>query len=284
MRSPSHAWRRSARTSVIPTSRGADRRRTAVPRTFACRGRRWSSNTRRRAASITFTRSIATRPTITEQSLRASSAGLIPFALIAIVLASIVVSAHRRDEFLQAARIAIDGDHVDVELDQTPGIAVADAMIADLDRDRDGALSADEQRAYVNDVVERLDLLLDGRGERMHATTATFPALEAICAGEGAIQLRMPALVPAVAGGTHQLTFRNRYHPNGSAYLANALVPRSDRIAIATQQRDSDQRELTIAYTVRGQSAPALPMWQFGAVASAIGVGALLIRPRFSPT
>jgi hypothetical protein len=42
------------------------------------------------------------------------------------------VSAHRLDECLQAARIAIEPDHVGLELDLTPGRAVADAIIADI--------------------------------------------------------------------------------------------------------------------------------------------------------
>ena len=33
------------------------------------------------------------------------------------------VSAHRRDEYLQAARLAIDPGRVQLELDLTPGIA-----------------------------------------------------------------------------------------------------------------------------------------------------------------
>jgi hypothetical protein len=35
-------------------------------------------------------------------------------------------SAHRRDEYLQAARIAVGPDRVRIELDLTPGMAVAD--------------------------------------------------------------------------------------------------------------------------------------------------------------
>ena len=58
------------------------------------------------------------------------------------------MSAHRRDEYLQAARLAIDPGGVQLELDLTPGIALAEAIIADIDRNRDGSLSDDEQRAY----------------------------------------------------------------------------------------------------------------------------------------
>ena len=72
------------------------------------------------------------------------------------------MSAHRRDEYLQAARIAIDPGRVQIELDLTPGIALAEAIIADIDRNRDGSLSADEQRAYASLVLSALTLEVDG--------------------------------------------------------------------------------------------------------------------------
>ncbi|HVD92322.1 MAG TPA: hypothetical protein VNC21_08575, partial [Vicinamibacterales bacterium] len=64
------------------------------------------------------------------------------------IVASADVWAHRRDEYLQAARLAIDPARVEIELDLTPGIALADTIIADIDRNRDGLFSPDEQQAY----------------------------------------------------------------------------------------------------------------------------------------
>ena len=58
------------------------------------------------------------------------------------IVGSAEVSAHRADEYLQAARLAIDPARVQIELDLTPGIALAEAIIADIDRNRDGSLSA----------------------------------------------------------------------------------------------------------------------------------------------
>jgi hypothetical protein len=76
-------------------------------------------------------------------------------ALAGAVLAGATASAHRRDELLQAARIAIDPTRVELQLDLTPGIEVADDLIADIDRDGDGVLSADEKRGYVAHVSRR---------------------------------------------------------------------------------------------------------------------------------
>jgi hypothetical protein len=46
------------------------------------------------------------------------------------------------------ARLAIERDGVQLEVDLTPGIAVAEAVIADIDRNRDGSLAEAEQRGY----------------------------------------------------------------------------------------------------------------------------------------
>jgi hypothetical protein len=39
-------------------------------------------------------------------------------------------------------------------------------------------------------------------------------------------------------------------------YLANALVPGSDRVIVAAQRRDLYQRDLVIDYQLSGQPAP----------------------------
>ena len=84
------------------------------------------------------------------------------------------VSAHRRDEYLQAARLGIDPGRVQIELDLTPGIAVAEAILADIDRNRDGSLSADEQRAYVSLVLSAVTLEVDGTRFRVQLGDLQF--------------------------------------------------------------------------------------------------------------
>ena len=92
-------------------------------------------------------------------------------AVTAVIAGAPSVSAHRRDEYLQAARLAIDPGGVQLELDLTPGIALAETIIADIDRNRDGALSADEQRAYGDAGAERAD----ARSRRDAAARAARP-------------------------------------------------------------------------------------------------------------
>ena len=165
------------------------------------------------------------------------------------------VSAHRRDEYLQAARLAIDPGRVQLELDLTPGIALAEAIIADIDRNGDGSLSREEQRAYGGLVMSALTLEVDGIPVRAQPGDTSFPDAEAMRRGEGTIRIQSAATLPRLAIGPHQLLFRNSHHPDRSVYLANALVPGSDEVAITAQRRDGDQTELTIEYVLR--AAPA---------------------------
>ena len=55
-----------------------------------------------------------------------------------MVAASTDMGAHRKDEYLQAARIALDAEGAHISLDLTAGIAVADIVLTEIDRDRTG--------------------------------------------------------------------------------------------------------------------------------------------------
>src|SRR5215210_2258008 len=97
-------------------------------------GRQWSSNTRRKAAWTTSTPSIGIRPTTTVRSSSQSSwIGALTLSLVLGAARS--TSAHRLDEYLQATRLAIEPDRVEIALDLTPGIAVAESIVAEIDAD-----------------------------------------------------------------------------------------------------------------------------------------------------
>jgi hypothetical protein len=199
--------------------------------------------------------------------LRAGKASAIPIAVMAAAIAVTGLSAHRRDELLQAARIAVDTNGLDVELDLTPGIDVSEVFLAEADLNRDGALSADEQWAYCRRVAAALRLELDGLPLQLTSRACMFPAPGEISRGEGTIQLRASASAPQMSVGDHQVVFRNGFQPARSVYLANALVPSSDDLAVTAQHRDADQRSLAIDYRVSRAQIPRLPLWPLGAVA-----------------
>ena len=181
-------------------------------------------------------------------------------ALVVIVASAASVSAHRRDELLQAARIDVARHAVSIELDLTPGIDVAESIVAAIDGDRDGALSSHEQAAYTNRVMGALDVSIDDASPlSLRLVSSTFPDVSAMRRGEGMIRLRISATPPATTrtAGRHQLFFRNTHAAAQSVYLANALVPEDDRVSVTAQRRDGDQSELTIDYAVRD----ALTWW-----------------------
>jgi hypothetical protein len=175
-------------------------------------------------------------------------------ALALIIAVGTGVSTHRRDEYLQAARIVIEPAAVDVDMDLTPGIDVAASFIEAIDTDRDGSLSADEQRRYADGAVRALAMAVDRTPLSVRLTASTFPDLLAVRRGEGTIALRAHAALPRLSPGAHQLSFKNAQGRGQRAYLANALVPDSARVSVTAQHRTEDQSELTIDYALRGET------------------------------
>ena len=189
--------------------------------------------------------------------MRASSGLAAVLAVTATLLAGTDASAHRTDDYLQAARIGLEPDRVQITLDLTPGAAVAEPFLATLDRDRDGSLSADEQREYAEQVVRALQVAIDDQRLQPRVLSSSGADPSAFRRGDGTIRLHIEATLPEVAAGSHRLRFRNAHLAGQSAYLANALVPESARVAVTAQRRDRDQSELTIEYTVDGGSTAA---------------------------
>jgi hypothetical protein len=213
--------------------------------------------------------------------LRNRSGAAVALALAAAVIGGTgAVNAHRRDEFLQAARLDVEPGRVELELDLTPGIAVAAATIEDLDRDGDKVLSDDEKRAFAVRAMDAVVMELDGRAVHLELNGSTFPRLNDFRRGEGTIQLHAIATLANQADGDHRLSFRNTGHRDGSVYLANALVPTSDRITITTQRRDPMQRDLAIDYVLRRGSVTSAPSVVLGALSVVTALAALLMRAK----
>jgi hypothetical protein len=172
-----------------------------------------------------------------------------------VVALSVAASAHRRDEYLQAARIAIDPDRVQVELDLTAGMSVADAIIRDIDRDGSGSIAGGEARAYAAAAVKAMRLEIDRVPLQMELLNVTVPDLDDIRNGEGAIRVGLSAKLPALAAGPHQISFINAHRTDIGVYLANAMMPASPRIEVMAQQRDVAQREITVDFVLAANSS-----------------------------
>ena len=190
--------------------------------------------------------------------------------LLAIAFGGGGIAAHRRDEYLQASRLAIDPARVEIVLDLTPGIAVAEQVLADVDSNHDHAISPAEATAYASRVMETIALDVDGAPLRLELGDRTFPAREAMLNGEGTMRIRASASMPELSAGVHHLHYRNTHRPDLGVYLANALVPESPRIRITGQERDVDQRALTVDYELRDAPVSLVPGLAAGVVAAAI--------------
>jgi hypothetical protein len=195
--------------------------------------------------------------TTDRSSRRNSRRGAIAAALV--VIACVPALAHRRDEYLQAARIGVDPHRIALELDVTPGIAIAPTVVAEIDRDRDGRITDPEARAYAARIQAGLRLEIDGRPLSIELVDLRWPEPIALTRGEGTIQIALTATLPSLDPGRHRLHYQNDHHPSDAAYLANALAPSSPRVAVRAQQRDADQRTLTIDYALDEHEAAGVP-------------------------
>jgi hypothetical protein len=162
-------------------------------------------------------------------------------------------SAHRLDEYLQAARVSLAHTRVDLEIDLTPGASVADGIISLIDRDGDKRVSPEEAAQYGRDVLADVVLEIDGRPIALTLNHVEAPPLEEMRHGLGTIQVRASADVERRMSFRRELHFQNNHHAASSVYLVNALIPTDPGISVVSQTRDATQRGARIEYSVRPQ-------------------------------
>jgi len=162
--------------------------------------------------------------------------------------------AHRLDEYLQATLISVEEQDVQLSMRLIPGVAVSGAVLADIDSNRDGAISAAEGRAYAARVLHELSLSLDGRRLNPRLVSATFPRIEDMGAGVGEIRIELTASLPR-GDANRRLVFENRHDAAISVYLVNCLAPRDARIRVLGQNRNRNQSLYELDYVQSG--APA---------------------------
>ena len=198
---------------------------------------------------------------------------------VALLCAAAAPRAHQIDEYLQAARLSLTHDRVTLELDLTPGIAVAASVVPTLDIDDSGAISPGEARAYGESVLSEVAVALDGHPLAVTLERVEVPTSEEIRDGIGTIRLRATAPVAISGPGRRRLDFRNNHRPDIGAYLANALNPDERAIHVERQTRDPRQRVIQIDYRVD----PG-PMLRAAWLLVGLAVLAVLVgRGRFRP-
>ena len=177
---------------------------------------------------------------------------LVATALAAVLLLGRPAWAHRLDEYLQATLLSLEPDRVQASMRLIPGVAVAPAVIAAIDTDRDGVFSAAEQTIYAQRVLADLALTADGRRLTPKLLAVTFPQTNEMREGLGEIHLEFAASLPHTAGPTRRLTLENHHAPQRSVYLVNCLVPSDRALGITAQNRNRDQSFYELTYTQSG--------------------------------
>jgi hypothetical protein len=174
------------------------------------------------------------------------------------------LSAHRLDQYLQAAMISVAKDHVDVSMRMIPGVAVSEAVLVSIDSNGDSVISETEGRAYAERVLDDLSLTLDGRKLNPKLVSAKFPAIEDIKEGLGEIQINFTADLPP-GDFKRQLVFENHYQSAMAAYLVNCLVPADPNIRIVGQNRNTQQSFYQLDYQQAGSHESVSTRWTMAA-------------------
>jgi hypothetical protein len=174
-------------------------------------------------------------------------------------------SAHRLDEYLQATILTVEKDHVAASMRLIPGVSVASQVIASIDSNSDGVLSAEEQKIYAERVLDGLTISADGVRLHPKLVSADFPTVELMREGLGEIHLELTAELP-LGGSDRRLVLENRSGIGKTVYLVNCLVPQDRDIRVLRQVRNADQSRYELDYTEAGVVAtPAAARWMAGA-------------------
>jgi hypothetical protein len=168
-----------------------------------------------------------------------------------LLAVSIESFAHRLDEYLQATRIAVSTNRIDLTFELTPGVAVAGQVLEVIDLDRDGRVSGDEAKTYAQRFLKDLHAGLDGKVVALTMTAVSMPAMEEIRSGTGIIRVQAASQPGSLNVGSHALGLTNRHLPAISAYLVNALRSRDPAIEIGRQTRDELQKDYRLEFRVR---------------------------------
>ena len=112
------------------------------------------------------------------------------FATVTILLVSAMPAiAHRLDEYLQATIVSIEPGDIRIQINLTPGVAVAERVLAFVDRNRDGLISTNEAWAYAEMLKADLRVQIDGRRVEFGISDFNFPDVSDLRTGSGIVQI-----------------------------------------------------------------------------------------------
>jgi len=197
-------------------------------------------------------------------------------AIAIFLLAGPPVFAHRLDEYLQGTILSIEKNRVEAQITLIPGVAVFPLLIAEIDTDRDGVISAIEQHAYAVRILRDLSLKIDGRLLTPQLLSMQFPAIDEMKDGRGEIRIEFDAKLPS-GGPDRKLTFENRHQSRIAAYQVNCLVPRDPGIRILKQNRNYTQSLYELDFAQAGVRSNPLSLRWLTSSEKPLGMVALVV-------
>lgn len=191
--------------------------------------------------------------------------------IVALLVVCGETSAHRLDEYLQATRVSIARERLTLEVDMTPGVSIAPALVETLDANADRVIAPAEANAYGSAVLSDVRVAFDGAPVAMRLTRIAIPTIDEMRNGIGTIRLEAVGSIEAGVG-RHRLDLRNNHRPDASVYMVNALVPEDGGIHLVSQSRDSRQREFHLETAVSSEWPMRLLWLGVGGTALAVVV------------
>lgn len=198
-------------------------------------------------------------------------------ALLLSVALATVARAHVLDAYVQGTIVELEPGDIQLRMNLTPGVEIADQVIGLIDRDGDGVISAGEGAAYVKALRRDLVATVDGRVVGLEDKPAVIPSPAELRTGLGIIQIEFVVISGPLKAGTHRFVLENRHYPSKGEYLFNAGKPRSERVRIVAQKRNENQSRGEIEFTYspapgRTAGGGRVGMW-VGVIVVVVGAG-----------
>jgi hypothetical protein len=188
------------------------------------------------------------------------------------------LSGHRLDEYLQGTIVSVEKDRLKAEITLTPGVLVFPLVMAQIDTDADGVISAAEQRAYAARVLGDLSVAIDGQHLTPRLVSVRVPELEEMREGRGGVQIEWIADLSG-GGRNRKLTIENRHQSGISVYQVNCLVSSDPGIRIGAQIRNYAQSHYELEFVRRDPGASAgWPVLAWGSPFAVLLVARLLFH------
>jgi len=165
--------------------------------------------------------------------------------------------AHRLDEYLQATLVMIEPGEIRLDMNLTPGVAVADQLLSQMHSDSPGVITPEGAAAYTESLRRDLTVQLDRRDLHLSVAGSHFPTSDELHSGWGIIQIAFSSKIGPLHSGAHVLSIVNRHLPGISVYLLNAgqsplfdaTPPKAGSIAVTAQKRNENQSIGEIDFT-----------------------------------